>query len=483
MNSKQHPSWEHVSLSKIAEINPSFDRTIYSDDTEVSFVPMKRVSELTGMVDLTETRKFVEVRKGFTPFRDDDIIFAKITPCMENGKIAVLSGLRNGVGFGSTEFHVIRLPKGLPRKYFFFYLVQEGFRKDAERNMTGSVGQRRVPTDYLKDTIIPIPPLPEQHRIVNKIEELFTQLDAGVELLQKTKVLLNQYRQSVLKAAFEGKLTEEWRERNRGKIKTADSLIKRILSERGVHSPCPIDTSALKKLPEGWSWVRISDIADKIQYGYTALSTSEPVGPRFLRITDIQNNRVDWDSVPFCKISDEKKPDLLLEEGDIVFARTGATVGKSFLIKGEIPESVFASYLIRIKLSKQFNPNFLYHFFQSSFYWNQIIEKQAGIGQPNVNGTKLSGLILPSPGPEEQTAIVQKIEASFSIADAIESTLLLSTDQASALRSSILRTAFQGKLVSQDPADEPASKLLERLKAERSTETPRGRKPRQAKLF
>jgi type I restriction enzyme, S subunit len=110
MNSKHHPSWEYVSLSKIAEINPSFDRAIYPDDTEVSFIPMKRVSELTGMVDLTETRKFVEVRKGFTPFRDDDIIFAKITPCMENGKIAVLSGLINSVGFGLTDFYVLSLP-------------------------------------------------------------------------------------------------------------------------------------------------------------------------------------------------------------------------------------------------------------------------------------------------------------------------------------------------------------------------------------
>lgn len=130
-------------MGSFSEVNPKFDRSQYSDELEVSFLPMKRVEALTGIIDLSETREFGKVKKGYTPFQNGDIIFAKITPCMENGKTAVLSGLINGIGFGSTEFHVIRLPINLPRKYLFYFLLQESFRKDAKGNMIGSVGQKR----------------------------------------------------------------------------------------------------------------------------------------------------------------------------------------------------------------------------------------------------------------------------------------------------------------------------------------------------
>ena len=212
-----------------------------------------------------------EVRKGYAPFQEEDVILAKITPCMENGKVAVARGLKNGVGFGSSEFHVIRPHGFVSRDYLFYFLVRSDFRKDAERNMTGSAGQRRVPTSYIKEAPLPLPPLNEQRRIVEKVEELFTKLDAGVQSLKQTQALLKSYRRSVLKAAVEGELSREWREAHMHELEPASELLVRILQERRekyaakkYKEPALPDTSELPKLPDVWTWARMQDISDAL---------------------------------------------------------------------------------------------------------------------------------------------------------------------------------------------------------------------------
>jgi len=199
-------------------------------------------------------------------------------------------------------------------------------------------------------------------------------------------------------------------------------------------------------LPASWQWARLGEIADNIQYGYTESSTDESIGPKFLRITDIQNNEVNWKSVPYCKIDDAKKQNYILKDGDLVFARTGATVGKSYLLKGDFPESVFASYLIRVRLLNEVSELFVYNFFQSLIYWKQITEGQVGIGQPNVNGTKLSLLIVPVAPLLEQRAIVSKIEQLFSELDNGISNLKLAQEQLKVYRQAVLKKAFEGEL-------------------------------------
>jgi len=190
---------------------------------------MKLVEEETNKIHLSEFKKISEVRKGFTPMTDGDVIFAKITPCMENGKIAVVHSLKNKIGFGSTEFHIFRCSNAITNYYLFYFLIQSRTRHNAQQNMTGAVGQRRVPKKYLEELKIPLPPLPEQHRIVAKIEELFSSLDKGIENLKTAQQQLKVYRQAVLKWAFEGKLTN-----------------KNVVDG---------------ELPKGWKWVRLGDHA------------------------------------------------------------------------------------------------------------------------------------------------------------------------------------------------------------------------------
>ncbi len=179
---------------------------------------MSAVDAGTGEINVSNTRRFGDVKKGYTPFKKGDVLFAKITPCMENGKMAVVPALSNDVAFGSTEFHVLR-PRQNIDPFFIYYFVSSGkFRYDAERNMTGAVGQQRVSTAYLKNHPIPLPPFSEQRRIVAKIKDLFLEIDRGLENLEKLlgKIKSNHQldrvyvlRQSILKKAFSGELVPQ----------------------------------------------------------------------------------------------------------------------------------------------------------------------------------------------------------------------------------------------------------------------------------
>lgn len=203
---------------------------------------------------------------------------------------------------------------------------------------------------------------------------------------------------------------------------------------------------SIESIPANWCVTKLDNISSDISYGYTAKSSSDHIGPRLLRITDIQDNRVDWSGVPFCEIDEKAKCKYLLQSGDLVVARTGATVGKSFLIRGEIPESVYASYLIRVRLPEQASIEFLSYFFQSPDYWKQITEFSAGIGQPNVNGSKLKDLSVPLPPLAEQKQIAAKLDELLAQVDTIKTRLDAIPHILKRFRQSVLAAAVSGKL-------------------------------------
>jgi type I restriction enzyme, S subunit len=199
-------------------------------------------------------------------------------------------------------------------------------------------------------------------------------------------------------------------------------------------------------LPKGWRRVAIKDMADSIQYGLTASAAERKEGPRFLRITDIQDGRVDWSTVPSCDIAKEQIPKYRLSSGDLVFARTGATTGKSFLI-GECPEAVFASYLIRVRVSADVDSRYLSAFFQSPDYWRQIEGGKRGIGQPNVNGSVLGEVQFPVAPLPEQRLIVAEIEKQFARLEAGVAALRRVQANLKRYRAAVLTAACEGCLV------------------------------------
>ena len=189
-------------LGDIAVINPTMRGIEASQDC--SFVPMECVDELSGQITRTLSRKVAQVNKGYTPFRNCDVLFAKITPCMENGKCAIAQNLTNGIGFGSTEFHVIRAGDEIIPEWIYYYLRRKDVRQQAEHRMTGSAGQKRVPSSFLEDELeIPLPLLPEQRRIV----AILARADRLRRLRRTALELSDSYLQSVFVQIFGDALT------------------------------------------------------------------------------------------------------------------------------------------------------------------------------------------------------------------------------------------------------------------------------------
>ena len=278
---------------------------------------------------------------------------------------------------------------------------------------------------------------------------------------EPASVLLERIREQKQQMVKEGKLKKK-------DIKN-DSVI--FVGEDNLHyekfadgSVKCIEDEIPFELPEGWTWSRLGTISSAIQYGLS--NSAEAQGShKLLRITDIQDGTVNWDNVPFTTTTD---PDTyLLKTGDIVFARTGATVGKSFLITETPFPAVYASYLIRIRLIGDLPSEYIYQFFNSACYWSQITDKSVGVGQPNCNGTSLKELFIPLPPLNEQVKIIPIVETLLDYVKRIrlERTELFSI--LSATKSKILDLAIRGQLVPQNPDDEPASVLLERIRAEK----------------
>ena len=216
-------------------------------------------------------------------------------------------------------------------------------------------------------------------------------------------------------------------------------------------------------MPGNWCWVKVADISSVIVYGVSESAKSEGKF-KLLRITDIQDNAVNWNTVPYTDYPESKSENYILQAGDILFARTGATVGKSYLVDDDVPENaIYASYLIRVRVSKMIIPQYVKYFFESGFYWEQIVNNSVGVGQPNVNGSSLGNLWVPIPPIQEQRRIVDKLASWCLMIDKISVNQELITQQIEELRNHILNLAISGKLVAQEPSDEPAIELLKRI--------------------
>ena len=216
------------------------------------------------------------------------------------------------------------------------------------------------------------------------------------------------------------------------------------------------------EIPSSWEWTTINDISKSILYGVSE-SAKTSGKYRLLRITDIQNNSVQWDSVPYTDFDENKAKSYLLSDSDILFARTGATVGKSYLVQGLTEEAIYASYLIRVQTYDAVLPQYLKFYFESGYYWEQIEQGSVGVGQPNVNGTILGNLHVPIPPIHEQFRIVTELSKWMGIIDIIENSQTDLQALIKQTKSKILDLAIHGKLVPQDLNDEPALDLLKRI--------------------
>ncbi len=326
---------------------------------------------------------------------------------------------------------------------------------------------------------------------------------------------IKKLRELILELAVRGKLVPQ-----DANDEPASELLKRIKAEKAKlvaegnikrDKPLSPITEVEKPfdLPQNWVWVRLGDISSTVQYGYTDSANHESREVLFLRITDIQDDAVNWETVPGCSISLSDSDSYSLENNDLVIARTGGTIGKSYLVTGLDQKAVFASYLIRIGNLSSTSAWYKKVFLGSILYWRQLIASSMGTGQPNVNGTALKSLIFSLPPLVEQHRIVAKVDELMGLCDQLENqhsnaaeaheklvshllgtltqsrnaedfsanwqriaahfdTLFTTDASIDALKQTLLQLAVMGKLVPQDESDEPASELLKRIQIEKS---------------
>lgn len=282
----------------------------------------------------------------------------------------------------------------------------------------GGAGLKHITKKEFEGCLLPVPPLAEQKRIVAKIEELLPYIDRYEQAWSKLEQINSRFpedmKKSLLQYAIQGKLVEQ-----RSEEGTAEELFaqiqeekQRLIAEKKIkkEKPLPEITEDEKPfdIPESWKWVRWGDLSQSIQYGYNA-PAQESGRIKMVRISDIQDGKVQWDSVPYCEIKEDDIASYLLDANDILFARTGGTVGKSYLVKEVPEEAIYAGYLIRTRYSSILCPEYLKYFMESQLYWEQLRNGTIATAQPNCNGKTLSKMVLPLPPLAEQKLIVEKL--------------------------------------------------------------------------
>lgn len=471
--------WELAAVEEVAVLNPPQPDTVPEDDTLVSFVPMPAVEAGTGRLDPSQTRSWGDVKRGFTRFQENDVLFAKITPSMENGKCALAVGLVAGWGAGSTEFHVLRCSEAIVPRFLLHYMLQESFRREARSNMKGVAGQMRVSPEFIASATLPLATRPEQRRIVAEIEKHFTRLDAAVAALERSRANLKRYRAAVLKDACEGRLvpTEAELARAEGRdYEPADVLLGRILRERRERcegknkEPETADKAGLSDLPKAWVWASMDELlAEPLSNG-----RSVPNGRGFpvLRLTALKNGRIDPSEHKLGTWTSAEAEPYLIGCGDFLVSRGNGSlslVGRGGLVPDDPPAVAYPDTLIRVRPDLGcVVPEYLRAIWDSWFVRNQIestARTTAGIYK--INQQDLRRIVLPLPPLPEQDRIVAEVERRLSVVEELGTTIERGLKRAARLRQSILKRAFEGKLVPQDPNDEPASVLLERIRAAR----------------
>ena len=306
-------------------------------------------------------------------------------------------------------------------------------------------------------------------------------------------------RKAILQAAITGQLISSCHSKlDSESTETGKQLLDRIIEERNnkllteweealkknpkAKKPAPVIASEIDEeetpfeIPENWCWCRWGELSESIQYGYNA-PAKESGRIKMVRITDIQNGKVQWDTVPFCEISEEEIKTYRLRKNDILLARTGGTVGKSFLVDEEPENAVYAGYLIRTQYnSEKLNPKYMKMFMESQLYWDQLKNGTIATAQPNCNGQTLSKMILPLPPLAVQNAIVAKLEQVLPLVDAYENALLQKEELKSALpdkvKKAILQEAITGQLTEawrkSATIKENGKQLLDRIIEERN---------------
>jgi type I restriction enzyme S subunit len=430
--------WAETTLSDIAAVNPKNGEL---NSLLSGFIPMALApTDFNGHLEFEE-REWDEIKKKYTHFANGDVIFAKVTPCFENGKAAIVSDLPNGIGAGSSEFYVLRpLDKGISASYIFANIKSHEFMQTGAENMTGAVGLRRVPRKFVEGFKVNLPPQAEQKVIADKLDTLLAQVETTKARLDRIPQILKTFRQSVLAAAVSGKLTEEWR----------------------VNKQYVIISEALGKLAK---FIDYRGRTPKKTASGTPLITAKNIKPGFIsrepREFIAEEDYDSWMTRGIPKYGD-------------VLMTTEAPMGNVANI--DIEESfALAQRAICLQFNENLNPYFVSIYMQASEFQKALNENATGSTVKGIKAALLKKIKIEFPPMGEQIEIVRRVEELFASADSIAQKTNQALDRVNNLTQSILAKAFRGELTadwrSQNfeliSGENSAKALLVKIKSER----------------
>lgn len=417
--------WEVKRLRFLVATNPSKTEVRLSSDDFVSFVPMEAVGEYGGMQ--CQERCLDEIGSGYTYFADGDILIAKITPCFENVKGAIAENLTNGIGFGSTEFHVVRHLGTMNATYCFWVSISYIFRKVGEAHMYGAGGQKRIPDVFIKNFHLPTPPLPEQHAIAAFLDQQCAQIDSLIEKKQRMLNLLDEKRRAVITQAV----------------------------TRGLDPTLPMKDSGVEwlgQVPEGWKIRRLKFLAS-VSYGL-----SEPPeyhqqeGIRFIRATDLHAGKIFLETIRCVDPNDIPRNKIFwLRDGDIIVVRSGAYTGDSAIVTKQLEGSI-AGFDMILRCTEAV-PQFIQWVLLSTYTKETQIDLQRmRAAQPHLNADQLKNCILLYPPLPEQQAIADYLDVQCAAMDSQRKNLEKSIELLREYRASLITHAVTGKIDVRDVA-------------------------------
>ena len=473
--------WVWTRLGEI--IYPSNEKAEPLKIEKMPYVGLEHIEKDTGK--LLGHGDSSEVKSTKTLFHSGDLLYGKLRPYLNKVFVVDFDGVC------STDILVFSKYSYIYNKFIANRLLCNDFVRYASQNVSG-VQHPRVNFNTLSQFPIPLPPLPEQRVIVSKIEQLFSDLDNGIENFKKAQAQLKLYRHSVLKAACEGKLvpTEAELARVEGRdYEAADVLLARIKEERksntrGKYIEMPtLDISDLHHLPEGWLWIQAQDVCNWITNGYTPKANKMFQGKGeipFIKVYNLTNKgELNFNINPTFISKETHTKELSRSNvfpGDILMNIVGPPLGKVSIVPDIFPEWSINQAIVIYRPLKGYDRKFiLYSLLTNNILSWAIKRSKATAGQFNLTITICRNLPLPLPPLAEQRRIVAEVERRLSVSDKMEETITGSLQKAESLRQSILKKAFEGKLLNKKelekvrnaPDWEPAEKLLERIKTEK----------------
>ncbi len=448
-------------------IEPSKERADPNNMDCPVYVGLEHIEKNTGKILSYGSSEDIKSIKS--KFYAGDLLYGKLRPNLNKVWFADLDGIC------STDILVFPCSNFVSNKFLLYRLLSYNFVTYASQHVSG-VELPRINFKAIAKFPIILPPLAEQHRIVTKIEELLTQLDAGVAALTTALAQLKRYRQSVLKAAIEGSLTESWRS-DHPDVEPAVALVRSIKSNRSSemdHLEDSIDDSINDSfsIPDSWRWVQVQDVGEVKLGRQRAPQHHQGKHMRpYLRVANVYEDRIDTSDILEMNFSPEEYETFRLQYGDILLneGQSKELVGRPAMFRNEVPDVCFQNTLVRFRAYEGILPEYALIVFRAYLHTGKFLRiARWTTNIAHLGAQRFALMKFPLPPFAEQCEMVNEIERRFSIIDELDKTTQTSLRQAQRLRQSILKRAFEGKLVPQNPEDEPASFLLERIKKEKA---------------